>query len=89
MRLVPMKQGVASALALCGKGARGGLELRTFKKDRGVRIVAADGAVRLSEDGFATESRELPSGSEAKRAVRAAVAREFPRSNKLYVQEVS
>ncbi len=89
MRRVPRTQGVASARARCGTGARGGLALRTCKQDRGVRIVAAEGAVRLSEDGFVTESRELPSGSEAKRAVRAAGAREFPRSNKLYVQEVS
>lgn len=87
MKLVPMKQGVARALALCGKGARGGIELRTFKKDRGLKVTAGEGTVRLEEDGFLDEVVEVASGTDAKRAVREAVAREFPRSNKLYVQE--
>ena len=37
--------------------------------------------------GFSSPVVEVPAGSEARRALREACRREFPRSNKLYVRE--
>ena len=48
---------------------------------------AVDGMVRVAEQGFSSQVVEVPAGSEARRALREACRREFPRSNKLYVRE--
>lgn len=86
MRLVAMKQALSSAQGLCGRGAQGTVELLTFKKDRSVTVSAADGIVTVAEKGFSSQVVEAPAGAEAKRALREAYRREFPRSNKLYVK---
>lgn len=85
MRLVPLKQGVATVLGLCAKGAEGTVRLLTFKKDRLVAVSAHEGLVRLEEEGFERISLAFGAGPVAKRAVREAIQREFPRSNKVYL----
>lgn len=85
MRLVPFKQGVATALGLCARGAEGEVKLLTFKKDRSVAVRAREGSVRLEEEGFEDTLLVLEAGPAAKRAVREAIGREFPRSNKVYL----
>ena len=87
MKLVPVKQAQAKLLnAMVDKRLRV-LTLTTFKKDRSVTVSAVDGMVRVAEQGFSSQVVEVPAGSEARRALREACRREFPRSNKLYVRE--
>ena len=87
MKLVAMKQALGRAQGLCGRGASGTVRLLTFKKDRSVTVSAVDGMVRVAEQGFSSQVVEVPAGSEARRALREACRREFPRSNKLSVRE--
>lgn len=86
MRLVPVKQALSSAQGLCGRGAAGSVELLTFKKDRSVTVTAVDGTVTVAERGFSSQVVSAPAGAEARRALRDACKREFPRSNRLYVR---
>lgn len=86
MRLVPVKQALGTAQGLCGRGAEGSVELLTFKKDRSVTVTAAGGTVTVAERGFSSQAVEAPAGAEARRALRDACRREFPRSNRLYVR---
>lgn len=85
MRLVPIKQGVATMLGLCAKGAEGTVRLLTFKKDRSVAVSAHEGSVHLEEEGFERVSAVFDAGPAAKKGVREAIQREFPRSNKVYL----
>lgn len=87
MKLVPAKQ--AQAAFMNAPGASGGkaLALYTFKKDRWVSLEpTVDGWV-LDEHGFTNARTPLPSGRNAKRLLKEAFARKFPRSNKIYVEE--
>ena len=90
MKLVPAKQAQAAFMnAPSAPGTPGGktLALYTFKKDRWVRLEpTADGWV-LDEHGFTNACTPLPPGRDAKRLLKEAFAREFPRSNKIYVEE--
>ncbi len=86
MRLVPVKQALSTAQGLCGRGAEGSVELLTFKKDRSVTVTAADGRVTVAERGFSSQALDASAGAEARRALRDACRREFPRSNRLYVR---
>lgn len=90
MKLMPIKQAQAKWLnALADKGLRS-LTLSMFKKDRSVtleRDAESDGWT-LAEDGFEHARAPLPAGPAAKRLVKEAFKREFPRSTRAYVAEV-
>lgn len=85
MKLMAMKQALGLAQGLCGKGSTGSVELKTFKKDRWVRVWATGETVRVAEGGFVAAEKDVQPGAEARQALREACRREFPRSNKLYV----
>ena len=87
MKLMAMKQALGMAQGLRGKGSKGSVELKTFKKDRWVSVCATGDAVRVAEGGYAAAEKDYPPGAEARKALREACRREFPRSNKLYVSQ--
>ncbi|MCJ2164888.1 MULTISPECIES: hypothetical protein [unclassified Pseudodesulfovibrio] len=63
------------------------LELLTYKRDRGLRIGrTGDNAFRVREFGFRTEVFEVDLES-MKKLLKTLLKREFPRSNKVRVQE--
>lgn len=90
MKLVPAKQAQAAFMNAPGASSTSGgkgLALYTFKKDRWVRLEpTADGWV-LDEHGFVNVRTPLPPGRDTKRLLKEAFAREFPPSNKIYVEE--
>ena len=88
MRLMPVKQAQARFMGALGDASLGSITLLTFTKDRSVALERdAAGTGELVEDGFERARTPLPAGSMGKRLVKDAFKREFPRSNKLYVDE--
>ena len=88
MRLMPAKQAQARLMSAPGDAGLRALALLTFKKDRSVALERdAEGAWELFEDSFERARTPLPAGGAGKRLVKDAFKREFPRSNKLYVDE--
>lgn len=65
-----------------------GLVLLTFKRDRGLRIFRTEeDAFRAEEFGFRAETHEADLKG-MKRLLKSVLKREFPRSNKIRVNEV-
>lgn len=88
MRLVPVKQAQATILnARADKGLQR-LTLATFKKDRSLTLRQCADGWELEERGFANATAPLAAGAAGKRAIKEAFKREFPRSNKLYLEQV-
>lgn len=87
MKLIELKQAQKTALTNLKKRRKQELGFYTFKKDRSVRIkLIDDGGAELIEHGYAEDRIQLD-GQNAKRALKRAFSREFPRSHKVYVQE--
>lgn len=64
------------------------LELRTYKRDRSVVIVREGAAqFRLIEDGFARQEFRVD-GDGLVKLVKTLLKREFPRSNKIRLQQL-
>lgn len=65
-----------------------GLEVRTYKRDRGVSVrrVSADSYV-VREEGFHTQCLEVDA-KKLKKLLKSLFKTEFPRSNKLWLQEL-
>ncbi len=88
MRLMPVKQAQAKLMGAPADAGLRALSLLSFKKDRALALERdAEGRWELVEDGFEHARAPLPAGAAGKRAIRDAFRREFPRSNKLYVDE--
>ena len=65
----------------------GGLDLRTYKRDRSVRIRrTADDEYSVVEDGFSRETFRTDIKG-MRRLLKALLKKEFPRSNKIRVYE--
>jgi hypothetical protein len=65
------------------------LEVRSYKRDRGFLLVRqGDDRFRLVEDGFEQADLAL-AASDLKRTLRTVVKREFPRSHKLRVYNLT
>lgn len=59
------------------------LEIRTYKRNRGALFVRlAEGRWRLAEQGYADSDGEV-AAADLRKAVKALLAREFPRSTKI------
>ncbi len=65
-----------------------GLLLQPFKKDRSVCISFLDGAVAVVEKGF-VEKEYLVGKKKIKKLLKGICKREFPRSNKIWLQQLS
>lgn len=60
--------------------------LYTFKKDRSIRLEKTDEGFVLSEAGYLNQ-KVLLDPADAKKQLKDAFAREFPRSSRIYMQE--
>jgi hypothetical protein len=66
-------------------GAGGVIELKTYKRDRGVDIIKiSDETLRIIESGFEKRQFSIPV-SRLKKTLKSIVKREFPRSNKVRI----
>ncbi len=60
-----------------------GLDLRTYKRDRSVRIIKLDEeSLRVSQDGFEQNEFTIPA-AELGKTLKSLLKKEFPRSNKV------
>lgn len=67
---------------------RHGLELLTFKRDRGLRICRTDESTfSATEFGFRTETNQTDLKG-MKKLLKTVLKREFPRSNKIRIHEM-
>lgn len=65
-----------------------GMDLRTYKRDRSVKIVRLEGNLcEVMEDGF-TQQRFETNMKGLKKLLKTLLRREFPRSNKVRVSEI-
>lgn len=83
MKLVELKQAQKTAVSNLKKRRFELLEFYTFKKDRSVTIKLTADAAQLIETGYKEAKDELNDQS-AKRKIKDAFNREFPRSHKVY-----
>ena len=89
MKLIPVKQAQAKiANATANKNLQE-ISLCTFKKDRSVTLKRQATGWMLEEHGFENCLAPLPDAADGKRLIKAAFKREFPRSNKLYLTEIT
>lgn len=87
MKLIPLKQAQARLLNAMADQRIGALTLTTFKKDRSLTLRREESGWALDEQGFTNATTPLVGGPAAKRVIKEAFKREFPRSNKLYLSE--
>lgn len=70
--------------------AGSGLDLRTFKRDRSVKVVlCGDGTYRIEQDGFEQRVMESVPEAKLKKVLQTLLDKEFPRSNKVRVYEMN
>jgi len=68
-------------------GVGGEIELKTYKRDRGVTIIkVANDRLRILEDGFVQSEFEI-SVEKLKKTLKSLLKKEFPRSNKVRLLE--
>lgn len=61
--------------------------VRTYQGDRGFRVQRTESGFLLKEDGFSIQSVKRTSLEELLKAAKRCAKREFPRSNKLHLNE--
>jgi hypothetical protein len=65
----------------------GEIELKTYKRDRGVTIIkVTDDRLLIREDGFVKNEFEIPV-EKLKKTLKSLLKKEFPRSNKVRLSE--
>lgn len=87
MKLVELKQAQKTAISNLKKRRFAELQFYTFKKDRSVIVKLTKNAAQLIESGYYNETIDLDD-SNAKRTLKTAFGREFPRSHKVYFSSV-
>lgn len=85
MKLVPLRQAQVRYMNFMRQSQKDTLRLLTFKKDRSLTIKKEAGKWLLEESGFVHETILLD--NHARKQLKQAFAREFPRSSRLYMQE--
>lgn len=83
MKLVELKQALKTAETNLKKRHFEELEFYTWKKDRSVTVKLTENAAKLIETGYLNETTELDPKT-AKKLLKTAFSREFPRSHKVY-----
>ena len=86
MKLISVREASTKWMNALKNRQLGTLRLYTFKKDRYVQIEKIGDCCRLSEAGYLTRNVELDPAN-AKKELKEAFAREFPRSTRLYIHE--
>lgn len=86
MKRIPLRQAQVKWLAALRRPDLDSITLWTFKKDRWIRLEHRQAEWILTESGFENSQTTLDPES-AKKALKEAFAREFPRSTQLYIQE--
>lgn len=86
MKLVPLRQAQVKYMNCLKAKSFTGLKLLTFKKDRFVEVRLQDDGMHLIESGYLNQDILLD-GKEAKKRLKDAFNREFPRSTRLYLEE--
>lgn len=87
MKTMPLKQAQARLYAIAQGKKDAELTLLTWKQDRTVEVERQQDTVFLRESGFQTSELTFSSASDMKHALKDAIAREFPRSHRVYVRE--
>lgn len=86
MKRIPLRQAQVKWLAALRQPELESITLWTFKKDRWVKLEREGDSLLLTESGFQNTRQELTAAG-AKKQLKEAFAREFPRSTQLYIQE--
>lgn len=73
--LVKMKRDLDKGLAV---------DLRTYKKDRGLAILPREAGYEIREAGFQDQVFSAPDWPQAKKVLKTIMKREFPRSHRVH-----
>lgn len=87
MKLIELKQAQRTAISNLKTKRYDELQFYTFKKDRSVVINFTQDQALLTESGYLDETISLDN-SNAKKILKTAFNREFPRSHKVYFSSV-
>ncbi len=86
MKLVPLRQAQVKYMNCLKAKNFTGLKLLTFKKDRFVQVEPREDGLHLIESGYLNQDVVLDP-KDAKKILKDAFNREFPRSTRLYLDE--
>lgn len=86
MKRISLRQAQVKWLSAPRRSDLESITLWTFKKDRWIRLEHRKAEWILIESGF-ENSQTILDPKSAKKALKEAFAREFPRSTQLYIQE--
>lgn len=90
MRMLALAQAQSTALAFVHHRRTGRLVFFTAKKDRSVSLLGTPLTVTVEETGYSHDVQQFSSDdAAAKRAIKAAFKREFPRSHRVYISSTS
>lgn len=86
MKLIPLRQAQLKWMNSTKQKNFVAIKLLTFKKDRSVQIRKTEEGYVLCEQGYLDQTILLDEKN-AKKQLKDAFSREFPRSTRLYIQE--
>jgi hypothetical protein len=86
--MIDIKTVISTVQKRLERGSVGiGIELKTYKRDRGITIVkVTDDHLLIREDGFVKNEFEIPV-EKLKKTLRSLLKKEFPRSKKVWLSE--
>lgn len=87
MKAMPLKQAEARLYSVAQRRRGAEITLLTWKQDRSVALEYRDGVLILREHGYCDEELVFETAHDLKHSLKAACAREFPRSNRVHVSE--
>lgn len=87
MKTMPLKQAQAHIYAAAQGKKDVIVTLLTWKQDRSIEVEHARGVLILRENGYQKSESVFAQARDMKHALKEAFAREFPRSNRIYVNE--
>ena len=87
MKSLPIRQAERLLLSAAAGSEETEVAMYTAKKDRSLTVRVTGGTVTIAEKGYERQETSFPSEerSAAKKALKEAIDREFPRSHRVYV----
>lgn len=87
MKSMPLKQAEARLYSVAQGKANAKATVLTWKSDRSVEVERSGDTITLRETGFVDSEATFFQARDMKRSLKDACAREFPRSNRVHIEE--